>query len=40
MIEHIVLSKKEILRGHILEQIAQQALTLKEAAVIKHIIYR
>jgi transposase len=37
---HIVLSRKEIHRGHVLEQVAQRTLTLKEAAKIMGISYR
>ena len=36
----IVLSHKEAHRGHVLEQVAQRALTLKEAAKIMGISYR
>jgi len=36
----IVLSRKEAHRGHVLEQVAQQALSLKEAAVIMGVSYR
>lgn len=36
----IVLSRKEAHRGHVLEQVDQQALTLKEAAQIMGISYR
>lgn len=36
----IVLNQKEAHRGHVLEQIAQKALTLKEAAVIMGVSYR
>ena len=36
----IVLSRKEAHRGHVLEQVDQQALTLKEAAAIMGVSYR
>ena len=36
----IVLSRKEAHRGHVLEQVDLQALTLKEAAQIMGISYR
>jgi transposase len=37
---HIVLNQKEAHRAHVLEQVAQSALTLKEAAKIMQISYR
>ena len=37
---HIVLSQKEAHRGHVLEQVAQRTLTLKEAAKIMAVSYR
>jgi transposase len=40
MKEFIVLSKKEAHRGHVLEQVAQQALTLKKAAIMMGVSYR
>ena len=40
MKELIVLSKREAHRGHVLEQVAQQALTLKKAAIIMGVGYR
>ena len=36
----IVLNQREAHRGHVLEQVAQQALNLKEAAVIMGVSYR
>ncbi len=36
----IVLNKKEAHRGHVLEQVAQHALSLKEAAIIMGVSYR
>ena len=36
----IVLNQREAHRGHVLEQVAQQSLTLKEAAMIMRISYR
>ncbi len=36
----IVLNQKEAHRGHVLEQVAQHALSLKEAAVIMGVSYR
>ena len=36
----VVLSQKEVHRGHVLEQVAQQTLTLKEASQIMGISYR
>jgi len=36
----ILLSQKEVHRGHVLEQVAQRSLTLKEAAKIMGISYR
>lgn len=37
---HIVLNQKEAHRAHVLEQVAQTALTLKEAAKIMQVSYR
>ena len=37
---HIVLNKREAHRGHVLEQVALKALTLKEAADIMGVCYR
>jgi len=37
---HIVLNQKEAHRGHVMEQVALHALTLKEAAKIMQISYR
>lgn len=37
---HILLSRKEIQRGHVLEQVALRTLTLKEAAEIMGVSYR
>ena len=36
----IVLNQKEAHRGHVLEQVAQHALSLKEAATIMGVSYR
>ncbi len=36
----IVLNQKEAHRGHVVEQVAQHALSLKEAAAIMDVSYR